>query len=235
MKKTFAILLLLSLVVGCGKNEQAKDQPSSETAQNKQPSGGTTQPEQQQSEKQPSVETDTENSAPNATPPAGGNNTQTVEGSGFSFQAPADWRVLSRTSGSYGVSSPTVFKDVNNPVHGVRLVVYITPAASKKLSPKDLVASLLNVDKLVSDKSDMADVESEAQTTVSGREATKLVTTMKMRPNDTSDDVSVLRTVKVYVPLDAGVLVVHASSLTGGQVVALMPQIDAIIASIKLK
>jgi len=187
----------------------------------------------------PTASTDTDtgnsapnNSAPNATPPAGGNNTQTVEGSGFSFQAPADWTVRSRTSGSVGVSSPF---DVNNPVASVRLVVSILPATSKKISPKDLVASLLNVDKLVSDKSDMADVESEAQTTVSGREATKLVTTMKMRLNDTSDDVSVARTVKVYVPLDAGVLVVQATGLGGGQVVALMPQIDAIIASIKLK
>ncbi len=187
----------------------------------------------------PTASTDTDtgnsapnNSAPNATPPAGGNNTQTVEGSGFSFQAPADWTVRSRTSGSVGVSSPF---DVNNPVASVRLVVSILPATSKKISPKDLVASLLNVDKLVSDKSDIVDVESEAQTTVSGREATKLVTTMKMRPNDTSDDVSVLRSVKVYVPLDAGVLVVQATGLGGGQVVALMPQIDAIIASIKLK
>ena len=97
---------------------------------------------------------------------------QTVEGSGFSFQAPADWTVLSVTSG-VGVATPF---DVKNPVAPVSVGISILPAASKHLTPKDAMASLLDVAKGVGN-----DVESEAQTTVSGREATKLVTTRKHR------------------------------------------------------
>ena len=171
-----------------------------------------------------STDTDTGNSAPNATPAAGGDNTQTVEGSGFSFQAPADWTVL-RTRSGVGVSSPF---DVNNPVSPISFVVSIMPVASRTLTPKDFVATLLNADK------GFGDVESEAPTTVSGREATKLVMTVTMRLDDTSDDFYVARTVKVYVPLDAR-LVVAQSTGPDEQVVAMMPQIDAIIASIKLK
>ena len=158
-----------------------------------------------------STDTDTGNSAPNATPPAGGNNTQTLDGSGFSFQAPADWTVLSPPSG-VAVSSPL---DVKNPVARVSLVVSIHPAAGQ--TPKEFMASSLDAAK------GYVDVESEAQMTVSGREATKLVTTQ----NDS-------RNVKVFVLLDAGVLALQATG-TDEQVVALMPQIDTIIASIKLK
>ena len=170
-----------------------------------------------------STDNDTGNSSPNAAPPAGGNNTQTVESSGFSFQAPADWTVL-RVSSGVGVSSPL---DLKNGVPGVPLSVSIVPTQAQ-LTPKDAMASLLENAKAT------GDVESEAQTTVSGREATKLVTTMTMRRNDTSDDVHVSRAVSVYVPLDAGMLLVQVRG-ADEQVRALMTQIDAIITSIKLK
>lgn len=171
-----------------------------------------------------STDNDTGNSSPNAAPPAVGNNTQTVEGSGFSFQAPADWTVL-RVSSGVGVSSPL---DLKNGVPGVLLGVSIVPTPQASLTPKDAMASLLEIAKAT------GDVESEAQTTVSGREATKLVTTMTMRRNDTSDDVNVSRAVSVYVPLDAGILLVQVRG-PDEQVRALMTQIDAIITSIKLK
>ena len=95
------------------------------------------------------------------------------------------------------------------------LSVSIVPAQAP-LTPKDAMASLLENAKAT------GDVESEAQTTVSGRGATKLVMTGDRR------------TVNVYVPLDAGLLLVQCFG-PDDRVVAMMPQIDAIIASIKLK
>ncbi|MEO2021815.1 MAG: hypothetical protein ABGX05_08295 [Pirellulaceae bacterium] len=50
MKKILSILSLLSLVVGCGKSEQAQEGPGGEPTQN----------QQQQTEKQPSAETQQE-------------------------------------------------------------------------------------------------------------------------------------------------------------------------------
>ena len=160
-----------------------------------------------------STQTETENGAPNATPLAGGNNTQTVEGSGFSLEVPADWNVQSLPSG-VGVFSPL---DTNNPnpVAPLQVTASIQPTFS--LTSQDAMASLLK-----NHKSSFGDVESEAQTTVSGRGATKLVMTGDRR------------TVNVYVPLDAGLLLVQCFG-PDDRVVAMMPQIDAIIASIKLK
>ena len=68
-------------------------------------------------------------------------------------------------------------------------------------------------------------VESEIQIKVAGRDATKLVHTITSRKNSTSDDVSVSRMVRVFVPLDAGVLAVQVQG-TDASVKLEMPQLD---------
>jgi len=148
---------------------------------------------------------------------------QTVEGNGFTLQAPESWTKLPVTSG-IAVSSPP---DFANGDAGVPVSVAILPVPAP-LTPATLVASLLDNNRAI------GEVESETQIKVAGRDATKLVHTLTSRMNTTSDDVYVSRMIRVFVPLDAGVLAVQIQG-ADTPVKLKMPQLDAIIESIKLQ
>jgi hypothetical protein len=151
-----------------------------------------------------------------------GSGSKTVVGNGFSVEVPADWTVLTTTP-NLGLSSPNDFK---REIPGIPVSISILPAPPPT-TPSGLVTGLLEGHRL-------QDVESETQITVAGREATRLVTTSSSRVDDTSDAVSVSRAIRVYVPLDAGVLILQAIGLDQ-YVQPLTAQLDAIVASITLK
>jgi hypothetical protein len=153
----------------------------------------------------------------------GTNGLQTLEGNGFTLEAPASWTKLPADSG-VAVSSPSDFAKGKA---GVPVSVAIFPVQAP-LTPATMVTSLLENNRAI------GDVESETQIKVAGRDATKLVHTLTSRINTTSDDVSVSRMIRVFVPLDAGVLAVQVQG-ADASVKLTMPQIDAIVDSIKLK
>jgi len=166
------------------------------------------------------ADTNADTSWDDATPTGDSTPMQTMEVNEFSFQFPADWVVLKKaTAGTPNVAVSSPF-DLSNPGPQVTVVASILPLRSERMTSKDAMSSLLKHNKSTSN------VESEVQTTVSGLEAIKLVTTSLNEPK--------LRTVYFYIPCDAGVLLVNATA-PDEQVVKMMPQIDAIVASLKLK
>ena len=151
------------------------------------------------------------------------NSMQTIEGDGFRFQAPQSWTKLAVPSG-IAVSSPS---DIVNGIAGIPVGMAVIPVPSPA-TPPDLMESLLQNNRA------LGEVESETQVKVAGRDATKLVHTMAARRDSTGENVLVTRMVRVFVPLDAGILTVQIQG-DDAQVKALMPQIDAIFESIELK
>lgn len=141
-----------------------------------------------------------------------------------------------------GVSVSLLEHDISNrPIdHGGKVHVWFNWCGMKEvhvayqktiLTPNMLQAHFLKEDKGVGNE-----VVSEAQLTVCGREGTKLVMTILGGVHAWG---SISRNVNVYVPFDesqhgAGLLVVKATG-PDEHVVAMMTQIDAIIASFNLK
>lgn len=122
---------------------------------------------------------------------------QTVEGSGFSVQAPAGWTVLPAAGSGVGIASPF---DLAKEVAPTPVSIAILPS-NGTVKPTEIAAALLQNNR------DIGDVESETQ---------------------------IKGIVCVFVPLEAGVLAVQIQGLDSN-VKSIMPQLDAIIESIKLK
>jgi hypothetical protein len=149
---------------------------------------------------------------------------QTVEGSGFSVQVPASWTVLPPMDSGVAIASPF---DLAKGTAGVPVSINILPGRAS-VTPADMAAALLQSNRAI------GVVESETQIQVAGRDATRLVHTMANDLNGASDDVSIHRMIRVFVPLEAGVLAVQIQG-PDADVKSIMPQLDAMIESIKLK
>ena len=160
-------------------------------------------------------------SSPTATPPAGGS--QTVAGDGFTVQAPAGWTVHS-VPGTAAMISPI---DVSRGIPGIPVTVSVIPTPPP-LVPADMAAGMLD-----SNRTGTV-VESESQVTIAGRQGTRLVTLSTHRVDETSDATSTTRTIKFYLPLDAGILLLQSSG-PDEFLQPLMPQIDAMIESLSLQ
>ena len=140
---------------------------------------------------------------------------QTVEGDGFSLQAPSAWRVQKLSAG-ISVSSPT---DLANAVPGVPISFALLPT-QPALPPDALIASLTKSDK------SLGDVESDTVVDVSGRKAQKLVT-VKKYPSHTQ------RTIKLYVPMDGKVLVAQVQG-DDKHISPVQSEIDRILSSLTI-
>lgn len=148
---------------------------------------------------------------------------RTIQWTGFSFQAPDNWTV-SLGDVSVAISSPIDFKAAD-PTPPVPVSLAIIPSEGP-VSPAEMAVELIR------SKKEGVTVESEQQITVSGRQGTKIVSTTSTTVNEASNEMQ--RSISVFVPLDKGVLAVQVQS-RDQYVKPVVPQIDTIIASIKIE
>lgn len=157
---------------------------------------------------------------PAATSPAAA--VQNVVAESFTLQISPGWKSLPVTGG-LAVTNPLDLQT------GKQLVVTISVVPVPTLPGKtsaDAVKGMIGVDKIG------GDLESESEITLSGRPATKVTKRYQFKLTETTE--ATHRMVKVYCPTDSGVFLLQVD--TDENILnPLMPQLDAIIASIKLK
>ncbi len=204
MSRLALCLLSLFALGGCSDNSAvAPSDPSSVPSdESSAPSGASSAPEAQQSVSPEPADSTSDG-------------TQTVEGDGFTFQAPSTWRVQ-KLSAEISVSSPT---DLANAVPGVPISFGLLPT-QPALPPDALIPSLIKSDK------NLGDVESETVVEVSGRSSQKLVT-VKKYPSHTQ------RTIKLYIPLDSKVLLAQVQG-DDKYIAPVQSEIDSILSSLTI-
>jgi hypothetical protein len=164
-----------------------------------------------------------QSSAPgNASGAASASSLRTFEGDGFTVEAPADWNVLAGASG-LGLTA-TAPGDVRGRDEGIVVSLMFSPI-SPPASASDILPPLLATQKK------FGDVESETQVTVVGCPGTRVLMTKSRQTNDGS-----VRTRKFFVLVahETGVLSVQAVG-PDEKVQLLTPQLDALVASIRIK